>query len=87
MAVKSPSGKIVTSSARETKRECIEDYIDSLIKTGVMQDRREWHGLEFYGKVWRVMRRSGYRTVPVTFSIETDVKSGWSFPKVCEVEA
>jgi hypothetical protein len=87
IAVKSPSGKIVCSSARETKRECIEDYIDSLIKTGVMQDRKEWHGLGFYGKAWRVMRRAGYRTVLVSFSIETDAKSGWSFPKVCEVAA
>jgi hypothetical protein len=87
VAVKSPSGKVVASSARETKRECIEDYIHTLIKTGVMVERREWFGLGFYAKAWRVMRRAGFRTVPVSFSITTDAKSGWSFPEVREVAA
>ena len=39
LAIKSTSGKVVCSSARETKRECIEDYISTLIKTGVMVER------------------------------------------------
>ena len=87
LAIKSPAGRLVESSARESRTECIEDYIECLIKTGSLLDRREWHGLSFYAKMWRVMRRAGFRVVPVSFSIQTDAKSGWSFPEVREVAA
>lgn len=86
-AIKSPSGKLVVNSSRDDRATCIADYIGSLIDLGMMVDRREWHGPEFYKKYWKLMRRSGYRVVRVDFEIKKDADSGWSWPECREVAA
>lgn len=81
-AIKTPAGRLV--GARAGRSLCQESFVEGLIAAREIADRPEWHGLHFYSKMWRVLRRGGFFLVKVTVSIAPDEKSGWTYPELTE---
>ena len=62
-AVKTPKGKLITSSAKEDKTEALEDYVEYLIKLGFLKMNLVPYGLDYYEKMWAVLKTHGYQIV------------------------
>ena len=84
-AIKTPTGKLITSSAREDRRDCYEAYVAGLLFRNTIPDRPEWNGLKVWIKHWRALRRCGFRLVRVAVCQMHDKHSGWSWPQLTEI--
>lgn len=80
LAIRTPSGILITHTARDNRAECCEDYILYLLHRGALQDRPECTGDKWYSTYWDALRQAGYSIVEV--SVIQRSHGSWKWPEL-----
>jgi hypothetical protein len=83
--VQTPSGKPIVAHANATRGKAIESYVSYLLDHKYIRERKEWVGDKWYMKYWRVLKRSGFRTVKVEVVVRESKLHGYKWPECREV--
>lgn len=79
-AIKTKSGKIPVASARDSKKECVDDYVMNLLDKCAMIDRPEYYGPDLCNLHWHDLELAGFSVVPVV--VDMRKCRDWHYP-VC----
>lgn len=77
-AVSTPHGVLLTHTARETRSESINDYVDHLLDKDLLRDS-EYSGENYHAKYWKKLRCYGTTCVRVRVH-QINGSRGWSYP-------
>jgi hypothetical protein len=82
-AVKTPKGKLITSSARDSRSDAIMCYVSTQVDLGYVKHVPEYRGPDYFTKMWALFTKNGYQIVRV--NVEMRQYSAWSWPELIQV--
>lgn len=82
-AIKTPKGKLITSTAYSDKYLAIEDFIAGQIELGFIIDVKAFYGEEYFEKMWEPLNNHGYEAVECFVDMQKE--GGWTFPVLIQL--